>query len=55
LIEPIDGRSLRKICRGNTPLQDIQLGGGKLYIIGLDPFIGRLGISLRGWLDGCIC
>jgi hypothetical protein len=50
LIEPIDGRSLRKICRKNTPLQDIQLGGEKLYIIGLDPFIGRLGISLRtGW------
>ncbi|MDT7895467.1 MAG: hypothetical protein RQ855_04620 [Desulfurococcales archaeon] len=50
MIEPIDGRSLRKVFRGNTPLQDIQLGGGKLYIIGLDPFIGRLGISLRaGW------
>ena len=39
-----------KSAEKNTPLQDIQLGGGKLYILGLDPFIGRLGISLRaGW------
>jgi hypothetical protein len=47
LIEPIDGNSLLKASRRNTPLQDIQLGGGKLYVIGLDPFIERLGISLR--------